>query len=289
MKKIYLLATLFSFTLTGFAQYQYHPFPSQTGVWAYEKYSESYFYLGIERRVYVLDTADGYMKSSYGWYYEQNKEIYFKYDTGSFKLVYDFNLTVGDTFYVPNYNAPTGAPWQFYTTVILDDSNSVDWPGRRVIEFANGGQWVEGIGLVNDAWGIEYSFFQGSLSVAIVFACIAVDSVSYPCADAYVLASEENHLSADLKITPNPATAYINIELSLPGLQNTTATATVYNLAGQEVLRQELAIVSGVANLPLNEGARSLPAGRQGRFSSGSYVLELKTETHLFVEKILIK
>ena len=44
-----------------------------------------------------------------------------------------------------------------YTTVILDDSNSVDWPGRRMIEFANGGQWVEGMGLVNGFWGIEYS------------------------------------------------------------------------------------------------------------------------------------
>ena len=118
------------------------------------------FFLGYTHREYVLDTNDGYMKRPYVWYYEQNKQVFFKYDTGSFKLVYDFNITVGDTFYVPNYNAPTGTPWQTYTTVILDDSNSVDWPGRRMIEFANGGQWVEGMGLVNGFWVLSIHFLR---------------------------------------------------------------------------------------------------------------------------------
>jgi hypothetical protein len=92
MKKIYLISTLLFTTFYGFAQYQYQPFPSQSGRWVYEMYSDFGFFLGNTYREYLIDTTDGYMKSTDFWYYEQNKEIYFKYDTGSFKLVYDFKL-----------------------------------------------------------------------------------------------------------------------------------------------------------------------------------------------------
>jgi hypothetical protein len=70
-----------------------------------------------------------------------------------------------------------------------------------------------------------------------------------------------------IKVYPNPATDYIHIQLSLPGLQNTTATATLYNLAGQEVLRQEIAVLKqATARIPLSNRARSLflPLGGEG-------------------------
>ena len=281
MKKALVLSIMLIVAASGMAQYQYHPFPTQTGDWVYGVYSENWVNIGMTRRSYALDTADGYMKSTYGWYYEQNKEIYFKYDTGSFKLVYDFKLTVGDTFYAPNYNSPTGPPWQPFTTVTNDDSASADWPGRRVLEFANGGQWVEGIGLVNDAWGIEYSVFEGSLSGGIKFECIASDSVSYPCNDAYVLSLNENNLP-ETRFYPNPINLeqsnHINIELSHTALQNSLATAIIYNLAGQEVLRQEVQFEGGKARVDLATLVGNM----------GAYVFELKTSTQVFVEKLMV-
>jgi hypothetical protein len=86
-----------------------------------------------------------------------------------------------------------------------------------------------------------------------------------------------------IKIYPNPATDYINVELSLPGLQNTTATATLYNLAGQEVLWQEVQFVNGKARLDLTAQVSSALGGE-----GWSGLLQLKTPTHVFVEKIMI-
>jgi hypothetical protein len=81
-----------------------------------------------------------------------------------------------------------------------------------------------------------------------------------------------------IKLYPNPATDFINIELSLPNLQNTTATVRLFNLAGQEVLRQQVQFEGGKSQLSLSEF----------NVSFGQYVLELKTETHLFMEKIIV-
>ena len=282
MKKNYILLFFCSMSIGALGQYQYHPFPTQVGRWVYEEYSENQFFLGYTHREYVLDTNDGYMKRPYVWYYEQNKQVFFKYDTGSFKLVYDFNITVGDTFYVPNYNAPTGTPWQTYTTVILDDSNSVDWPGRRMIEFANGGQWVEGMGLVNGFLGIEYSFPQGSLSGVIIFNCLFSDSVSYPCANANEINVEENH-KMQTNIFPNPIDLSLNRDVTIlsgiPSMQNTTASATIYKLSGQAVIEQEIRFENGKVHLDI-----STPD-----LTSGLYVLELKTPSNYFKHKIFIK
>jgi len=87
-----------------------------------------------------------------------------------------------------------------------------------------------------------------------------------------------------IKVYPNPATDYINIELSLPGLQNTTATATLYNLAGQEVLRQEVQFENGQAKLDLTAQVSSAIGGK-----GWSGLLQLKTPTHVFVEKIVVQ
>jgi hypothetical protein len=86
-----------------------------------------------------------------------------------------------------------------------------------------------------------------------------------------------------IKVYPNPATDYIHIELSLPGLQNTTATATLYNLAGQEVLRQEMQFVNGKARIDLTAQVSSALGGE-----GWSGLLQLKTPSHVFVEKIMI-
>lgn len=87
-----------------------------------------------------------------------------------------------------------------------------------------------------------------------------------------------------IKVYPNPATDYINIELSLPGLQNTTATATLYNLAGQEVLRQEMQFENGKARLDLTAQVSSALGGE-----GWSGLLQLKTPSHVFVEKIVVQ
>jgi len=80
-----------------------------------------------------------------------------------------------------------------------------------------------------------------------------------------------------LKVFPNPATDLVNIELSTPGNSNATATARLFNEAGQVVLKENIEFVDGLAQVGLP------PIGR------GSFVLEVKTATHVFYEKIIIQ
>ena len=82
-----------------------------------------------------------------------------------------------------------------------------------------------------------------------------------------------------IKVYPNPATEFVNIELSLPTLQNTTATAKLYNTAGQVVLLTDVEINHGKTQINLTTSS----------LMAGQYVLELKTATHLFFEKIIIE
>ena len=84
-----------------------------------------------------------------------------------------------------------------------------------------------------------------------------------------------------IKMYPNPAIHYINIELGLSGLRNSMATATLYNLNGQMVMQREIKFNSGRSHFPLQDrsGRRLIP---------GDYLVHLKTDTHLFVEKLRI-
>lgn len=59
------------------------------------------------------------------------------------------------------------------------------------------------------------------------------------------------------------------------------ATATLYNLNGQMVMQREIKFNSGRSHFPLQDrsGRRLIP---------GDYLVHLKTDTHLFVEKLRI-
>jgi len=69
----------------------------------------------------------------------------------------------------------------------------------------------------------------------------------------------------------------LNIELSIPGNPNATASVRMFNEAGQVVLKENIEFVDGLAQVGLQ------PLGR------GSFVLEVKTATHVFYEKIIIQ
>ena len=82
-----------------------------------------------------------------------------------------------------------------------------------------------------------------------------------------------------IKVYPNPATDYINIELSMPTLQNTSGTARLYNLSGQMVLQKGVQFENGAVKLDFSNH----------NLTNGQYVLEVKTESLLFTEKIVIE
>jgi hypothetical protein len=64
-----------------------------------------------------------------------------------------------------------------------------------------------------------------------------------------------------------------DIELTIPGNPNATASVRMFNDAGQVVLQENIAFVDGRAQLDLST------------FVSGSFVLEVKTATHVFYKK----
>jgi hypothetical protein len=80
-----------------------------------------------------------------------------------------------------------------------------------------------------------------------------------------------------IAVYPNPAKGYVNINLTQAGQQDLNAVGRFFNAAGQEVLKQNLKFVAGYANLQLPQ----LPQGK--------YVLELKTATQVFYEKIVVE
>ncbi len=181
--------------------YSYSPFPKQIGVWHFTEYNDYWNIVGGQNHQYVLDTASGLMTSGgTGGYFEANKRIFIA-SASDTVLIYDFNLTLGDTIVA---NAPFGTD-TFY--VVSDDS--LGYYGRRQITlmtnapYYNPSQWVEGIGNVSGVGGMWSAYSAMSISGGLGFWCMYGDSVSIPCNSGLSLEPVQPPQASSL-IYPNP-------------------------------------------------------------------------------------
>jgi hypothetical protein len=319
MKKLLLFTLAFVLFIASQAQ-NYQPINTQdtAGVWSI--WDEKYFFLGdsafdghqYKKLWKIEDSIFSVAQRTYAGLFREDStgKAWLCYPGVREKVLFDLNRNVGDTLRVVSLFSPNSpaAPFNSDSTitvvVLAVDSVMINGTAHRRLAIDNipssnqqHEYWIEGIG---STAGLPYSG-QGNMVAVIwwsILLCyeengqtIYADSSFFSsCYEVPTFSIDENSLlPLALKISPNPASTYLNIELSTGELLNTTATATLYNLAGQEVLRQELEISSGTGHIPLAEGARSLPAVRQGRITTGTYLLQLKTPTHVFVEKIVVQ
>ncbi|MCT4622526.1 MAG: T9SS type A sorting domain-containing protein [Schleiferiaceae bacterium] len=204
MKKLATLLFLL-LSITSFAQnYQYHPFPKQTGYWKYIEKDWQWIWTGNWINEEYKAQGDTLYSPGEGAYYEKNKRIYYRYDTSSvFKVLYDFNLTLGDTFVNPFYESGNPYWTDSMAVVTLEDSSGLSFGfyGRRTL-YLDGQPWIEGIG--NPSYhGIKHNLHPGSLSGGWEFKCLYYDGQSVPCQNAYIL-GEEKEYSIQPKLFPNP-------------------------------------------------------------------------------------
>lgn len=236
MKKLLIFATFLFFFTSGKSQsYTYHSFPDSLGIWSSLCYDWMYQFTGMGESYFqsVNDTmSDGYKK-----YYETNKKVFMKTESDSvYRLLYDFNLTVGDTFINEFYdNADIGTQFAFGDVVVSDDTigSNFYWPNRRTLTLAGGVIWVEGVGNVISWFGWYNSLASYSISGGCNLECIFDDAYSYPCTN-FSLA--ENALKR-ISVFPNPSCGQVFIsEVTQP------TELKIYNSVG--VLFQELEIHS---------------------------------------------
>ncbi|GAB5558350.1 MAG: hypothetical protein SchgKO_25630 [Schleiferiaceae bacterium] len=253
--------------------YTYHPFPQDSGFYKYSVHDDFWNLWGWTEEYVIQDTSSSgnIMWHSEGKYYEDNKRIYFKHSSDSiFRLAFDFNLTVGDTFMLP---FPT--PNDSFAIVYGEDSiDPYDYPGRRVLYLQSNtlfGQWVEGVGNVTSVGSVMHSLKILSVSGGSVFRCLESDGVSFPCPDAYSVSIQE-HSQTVIKAYPNPTSDILNVELESG---TTPSFFTVTSLLGQVVLEDSFT-----------------PKGIDlSRFPNGEYIVRLfdNSKQSLGYVKVLVK
>jgi hypothetical protein len=233
MKTILSSFFIFLFILSSSAQtYSYHPFPKQKGYWKYAERDWQWQLTGQWINEEYTANGDTLYSPGEGAYYEKDKRIYYRLDTSAvFKVLYDFNLTLGDTFVNPFY-IPNMVWVDSMAIVTQEDSTGLGYYGRRTL-YLNGQHWIEGIG--NPSYhGIKHNIHPGTLSGGWEFKCQYADGQSIPCADAYILGSEEFDLNR-IKSFPNP----VKDKLILNDL-DPNAIVRLFNSSGQGIPIGEL-------------------------------------------------
>lgn len=158
-------------------------------------------------------------------YREENRKFYIlPQDSFNEILVYDFGLSVGDTF-------STSWGWALEDSITLtvktiDTITTTDGVARKLMTLADDnaglyGTWLEGIG--NLEWVFVYPGYKNSVSGGFIFGCHAVDNlVLYPfnitspptpgC--GIVSTNDEISTISGIKIAPNPIGEDLYVQLS---------------------------------------------------------------------------
>jgi len=225
----------------------------------------------IQWHFMYLDTAGFIVKDSL----YPDEEINFQIESCTKSL--DGNILLTANYY-----------WGGTKSVIWKMDKDLNTIWRRVYYYGqwedeswlyNIGEWSDG-GIV--AVGSHFDRYQNSSGRAQFLWLLSTDANG--CLSASNCGSGIGVLEwalpgQGIKVYPNPATDYINIALNKPSLQNTSATARLYNLSGQMVLQHGLQFENGAVKVDLSSH----------NLTNGQYVLEVKTESHLFTEKIIIE
>ena len=199
----------------------------------------------------------------YGGYREENKRIYFyKQQYGYEYLLYDFNITVGDTVSV---DCNLGADTMFYK-LIVESVDSVLLPDakyRREINLYGGVKWIEGIG---STFGLLSPGFSCTTCICgSQLVCFRQnDSLFYlnesmvPCF-SFNSVDEVINIPQPSNISPNPFTT--SAQITFPQSCHHISLA-VYDIQGKLMLQNQYA------------GCNQIQLNRSG-LSNGMYFLKL--------------
>lgn len=266
MRAIYLIAILV-FSKIILAQ-SYIPFPADTAEWDIKKvcqvsscpppYQPTILtQLGdttLNSLVYHKIRA-GTANNLYAFYREQNKRIYIKFKIGTFGndtsefVLYDFNLIVGDTFFVkvPNtYTNVVQPPCQkrivssITTTVLSSGTHNVyNFYGSGYPCYVPNLQWIEGVG---SASGFLYNlnYYEWSTPTAypnpsnFTLICNFRKSGLYYSNGCPITSLKEiKDKNEYLVLYPNPTNDIVNIENSNA---SQIKKIIVYNILGDVIL-----------------------------------------------------
>lgn len=209
--------------------YQYTAFPQEHGRWGYVEYSDNWIATGFTEVIYRRDSITGLMGNTVDGYFEHNKRVFFLSGSDT-TLMYDFNLTLGDTIIA---DAVFGRD-TFY--VVSDDSTG--YYGRRQITLMSNSQfylptvWVEGIGNVSGIGTLWENFSAWSISGGYGFLCLYSDSLTFPC-NSFLSQMLPTQM-VELELYPNPNQGTFQVKSDI--LQE--HTIRVFNSYGQCVFSE---------------------------------------------------
>lgn len=229
------------FTTNVFGQ-TYHPFPTN-GTWHYQLIDE----FGLTSQTAVLrllgDTSidnHDYKKLSYdGTYWgalrDSSHRIYFRSNDDTLEgLLYDFNLTTGDTFVV-RYPLQTFGTCDTLVVVSEDSFNTLDGFRRRLNFFplhCYPSEWVEGIGIMG--W-LLHPVFMGCGTGCFLLTCVYDSSQqiysSFNGNCFYNVGIDEVNTSIKYHVYPNPTTGLLTLTHS-----DISSTISITDLYGRQLL-----------------------------------------------------
>ena len=229
-----------------------------------------------------IDTANAIYMG--GMREDGNKHIYFKPDTtdqiysnncytenqtSDEFVLYNFDLEIGDTFYIN--------PFSYYEVVLDIDSILVDSSYRKrflMYDQLGGDIWIEGIGSEKSLFGSICYVFEGFEMLL----CYEDPSTFYMgewndlerCTDFIVGYSDQPDLS--FRIFPNPV--FSNESIRIMGQANGNLTIELFDLAGKQLQRID------VSNLPYDMRVLAPP---------GVYLISLKVNNRKYYKKLVVK
>ena len=216
----------------------YHPFPTD-GTWIYQRLDDFWQpYPGWETFRLTGDTSitsHEYKKlylnyDYYGALRDSSQRIYLRPKDSTMEYVlYDFNLTVGDTIIAPY---PMEALGYSCDTIVIrweDTFDTSDGFRRRLNMWGcNVAEWIEGIG--NTFW-LTSPTYLGSLSGGARLTCF-YDSTQlvYSLFNGncyYYVGIDEVDPLLQISVYPNPTTSLLSFT-NLPGISSSTSISDLF-------------------------------------------------------------
>jgi len=265
MKTLIMLTSLLLNLIVGYGQSGiYHPFPVSNAFWGDRRWNIFNPNLAMNTRyglngdtvlngkvytkVYSLydSTVTNPLSTYYAAIREENRRIYTIVENSGEEILYDFNLSVGDTLF-HHYSLTFHAPQEFYNIVSNVDSLQLfNGEYRKYLDFwgpSLSDRVVEGIGSIY--WKGLFNPLESTIATngdQFSLECFKQDETIIYLNNPYCdhcfcelyTGISDTKSREQLTITPNPFSKLTTVELAN---NLTNATLTIYNLFGQEQLQ----------------------------------------------------
>ncbi|MCF8332327.1 MAG: T9SS type A sorting domain-containing protein [Bacteroidales bacterium] len=210
----------------------------------------------LQRVYFVRDSA-------FTGYYHPEFHPDFKADSAI--MLYDFSLTEGDTFFIPNRRDSV-------IIVAKIDSANINGQYRKRLEFTNWDVWIEGLGSTS---GLMFPTLHNEIELHYELHCYQDKEIFWTNPNLHgscftVGVKEKDQEMSSFRIFPNPALDIIFITIE----QKSVYSVEIFNLAGQMIFSKEV-----------NE--QQLRVNVSG-WDPGLYFVQLSTEKGIIFRKVIV-